>query len=199
MQEILGRDTHPVPPVLREESPRDLGREGPSRRSATSRASSRSARRSMWRRTWRMACREEELARVGDRVVYEIGDDSSSSCARRRAAIRAFHNACLHRGRTLCTEDGHAPKLRCPFHGFTWVSTDGLEHVPCRWDFPQIEDDAFRLPEAKVGTWGGFVFVNLDPSAGPLEDYLAPVPEHFRAWQSRGALEGGARRQGRWR
>ena len=27
-----------------------------------------------------------------------------------------------------------------------------------------------RLPEAKVGTWGGFVFINMDPDAEPLED-----------------------------
>jgi hypothetical protein len=33
-----------------------------------------------------------------------------------------------------------------------------------------------------VGTWGGFVFVNLDPDAPPLEHYLQDLPWHFEAW-----------------
>lgn len=28
--------------------------------------------------------------------------------------------------------------------------------------------------------WGGFVFINLDPGAPPLADYLAPLPDHLR-------------------
>lgn len=183
VQEILDRDTRSVPRVLREESPRDLGCEDLSKDRYLSRAFHELEIERMWRRTWQMACREEEIPRVGDRVVYEIGDDSLVVVRSAPGEVRAFHNACLHRGRMLCTEDGHAPKLRCPFHGFTWGLDGRLEHVPCRWDFPQIEDEAFRLPEAKVGTWGGFVFVNLDPGAAPLEGYLAPVPQHFRAWK----------------
>jgi len=183
VQEILARDTHPVPAVLREESPRDLGCEDLAKERYLSPAFHAREIERMWRRTWQMACREEEIPRVGDRVVYEIGDDSLVIVRSAPGEIRAFHNACLHRGRTLCTEDGHAPHLRCPFHGFTWSLDGRLQHVPCRWDFPQIEDAAFRLPEARVGTWGGFVFVNLDPGAGSLADYLAPVPAHFAAWR----------------
>jgi phenylpropionate dioxygenase-like ring-hydroxylating dioxygenase large terminal subunit len=182
VQEILDRERTAVPAALREESPRDLGSRDIPKDRYLSRAFHALEVERMWRRVWQMACREEEIPRVGDYVVYEIGDDSLVVVRAGEREIRAFHNACLHRGRTLCTEDGHAAQLRCPFHGFTWRLDGSLKHVPCRWDFPQIEDDAFRLPEAKVGTWGGFVFVNLDPQAGPLEDYLAPVPEHFRAW-----------------
>jgi hypothetical protein len=40
-----------------------------------------------------------------------------------------------------------------------------------------------RLPEAKVGTWGGFVFVNFDPQAPSLESVLGPLPRHFERWK----------------
>jgi phenylpropionate dioxygenase-like ring-hydroxylating dioxygenase large terminal subunit len=33
-----------------------------------------------------------------------------------------------------------------------------------------------------VGTWGGFVFINPDPAAGPLEDHLGELPQHFEKW-----------------
>ena len=36
------------------------------------------------------------------------------------------------------------------------------------------------MPEIQVYTWGGFVFVNFDPTAGPLRDYLGVLPDHFQ-------------------
>jgi phenylpropionate dioxygenase-like ring-hydroxylating dioxygenase large terminal subunit len=39
-----------------------------------------------------------------------------------------------------------------------------------------------RLPEAKVGTWGGFVFVNMDPDCAPLAEHLGELPRHFERW-----------------
>ena len=50
------------------------------------------------------------------------------------------------------------------------------------WDFPQIDQATFCLPQARVGTWGGFVFVNVDPHGPPLEEYLEDLPWHFADW-----------------
>ena len=35
------------------------------------------------------------------------------------------------------------------------------------------------LPQAKVATWGGFVFVNFDVHARPLLDYIKPLADDF--------------------
>ncbi len=51
--------------------------------------------------------------------------------------------------------------------------------MPCQWDFPTLEPEEYRLPEVKVGRWGGFVFINPDPAAEPLESYLAGLGDHF--------------------
>ena len=40
----------------------------------------------------------------------------------------------------------------------------------------------WSLPEVRVGTWGGFVFINMDPDAEPLESFLGDLPEHFAKW-----------------
>jgi hypothetical protein len=45
-----------------------------------------------------------------------------------------------------------------------------------------VRDDDFRLPEVKVGTWEGFVMINPDPDAEPLEDYLGEIRDHFARW-----------------
>jgi phenylpropionate dioxygenase-like ring-hydroxylating dioxygenase large terminal subunit len=50
--------------------------------------------------------------------------------------------------------------------------------MPGAHDFPGAREAA-RLPEAKTGTWGGFVFINPDPECEPLETFLGELPEHF--------------------
>jgi len=44
---------------------------------------------------------------------------------------------------------------------------------------PHVEPEKFCLPEVRVATWEGFVFINIDPNAPPLEDYLGGITEHF--------------------
>ena len=136
----------------------------------------------MWRRVWQMACREEEITQVGDTLVYDIVDASLLIVRTAPVEIRAFHNSCLHRGTQLRAGPGHVAELRCPFHGFTWNLDGSFREMPCPWDFPHVDPACMHLPEAQVGTWGGFVFVNLDPDAAPLADYLEDLPWHFAAW-----------------
>ena len=40
----------------------------------------------------------------------------------------------------------------------------------------------WSLPEVKVGFWGGFVFINLDPDCEPLESFLGDLPAQFARW-----------------
>jgi phenylpropionate dioxygenase-like ring-hydroxylating dioxygenase large terminal subunit len=129
-----------------------------------------------------MACRVEQIPNVGDHVVYEVADKSLIVMRSTPTEIKAFFNVCLHRGRILRETGGHVSNLRCKFHGFTWRLDGGLSVIPARWDFPQIDEQRFCLPEAKVGTWGGFVFINMDSDAMPLEEYLGNIPAHFKAW-----------------
>ena len=136
----------------------------------------------LWPRVWQWACREEHIPDTGDHIVYEIGPYSVLIVRTATGDIKAYHNACLHRGTKLKPSGarGFAPRLRCPFHGWTWSLDGGLESLPCRWDFPHVKDEDFSLPEVKVERWGGFVFVNLDPDAKPLSEHLGVLPEHFQ-------------------
>jgi phenylpropionate dioxygenase-like ring-hydroxylating dioxygenase large terminal subunit len=136
----------------------------------------------VWGRVWQMACREEQIPEVGYSLVYEIADWSLIVVRTKPDEIRAFHNSCLHRGTQLRTASGRVTRFRCPYHGFTWNLDGTLHEIPCAWDFPQIDQANFCLPEAQVGTWGGFVFVNVDPQAVPLEEYLEDLPWHFADW-----------------
>jgi phenylpropionate dioxygenase-like ring-hydroxylating dioxygenase large terminal subunit len=181
-QDILDDDVKPAPSILRESSNDDLGAAELPTDVYLSADYHRREVEELWGRVWQIAGRIEDVAGPGDSFVYDIGDDSLLILRTKKGELRAYHNACLHRGTRLRDEAGSLERIRCPFHGFTWSLEGDLADVPCRWDFPEIEDEAFRLPQAHVDTWGGFVFVNLDPQAGPLSDYLEDLPRHFERW-----------------
>ena len=158
-QELLDQETVPVPAHLREVNNPDLGspRLDPSR--YTDRAFHAQEVAHIWNRVWQFACRVEDLPEVGDHLLYEVGDLSLIVVRSDEDTIKAFHNSCLHRGRKLVTEDGCKNAFRCPYHAWTWNLDGSIKFVPCKKDFEHAGDATFNLPEARVGTWQGFVFV----------------------------------------
>lgn len=181
-QQLLDTDTHAVPACLREESaPFQGDRELPVAY-YTERRYHDLEKEKLWSRVWQFACREEHIPEAGDTYVYEIADRSYIVVRGDDGVIRAFPNACLHRGRALRDYPGRVHELRCSFHGFCWKLDGSLKQVPCEWDFPHLDKDNFDLPEVKVGTWAGFVFINPDPDAEPFEDYLGVMADHFERW-----------------
>lgn len=181
-QQLLDTDTHDVPAVLRIDSRLDGGLDRIPIERYTSRAFFELEVERLWRRVWQMACREEDIPEVGDQLVYDIAGLSILVVRVASDRIKAYWNACLHRGRALRDERGRAGTIRCPFHGWCWKLDGSLAEVPAGWDFPHVDWDANSLPEVQVDTWGGFVFVNPDPDASPLAEHLGDLPAHFTRW-----------------
>ncbi len=114
----------------------------------------------MWSKTWQWACREEHIPKAGDYYVYDIGDYSVLVVRGADEQIRAFVNSCPHRGMQFCDagEQGSGKQfLRCPFHGMSWHLDGSLREIPCRWDFPHVDEDNFGLTELPCDIWGGVV------------------------------------------
>jgi phenylpropionate dioxygenase-like ring-hydroxylating dioxygenase large terminal subunit len=180
-RELILRDGWPVPEALVAESYRFLGDEDIPYERYTSKAFFDLEIEKLWPKVWQWACREETIPEVGDHHVYDVGPYSILVVRAAPDEIKAYWNSCLHRGTQLRPSDstGNVPHLRCPFHGWTWNLDGSLKEIPCRWDFPKVTDEAFRLPEVKVARWGGFVFINMDENAMPLEEYLGPLASHL--------------------
>ncbi|MGI9596086.1 MAG: aromatic ring-hydroxylating oxygenase subunit alpha, partial [Acidimicrobiales bacterium] len=136
----------------------------------------------LWSRVWQYACRVDEIPEVGDYYLYEIVGRSYIVMRTAEDEVKAYPNACLHRGRRLKDYDGHCSELRCPFHGFAWEVGGTFKDAPANWDFPHVEAEAFALPECATGVWAGFVFINPDPDAAPLSEWVAELDEQFQVW-----------------
>ena len=136
----------------------------------------------LWKKSWQFACREEDIPNVGDRVPYTVGSQSFMIVRSGENEFRAFYNSCLHRGTRLCDGQSSGERVRCPFHAWEWNLDGSLHNIPSAWDFPQVQAERYTLPQVKLATWGGFIFINPDPQAAPLEQSLGVLPEHFKAW-----------------
>jgi hypothetical protein len=112
-QQLLDDDTHPVPDVLRLESPRFLGNTDISIERYTSREWHRAEVDQLWMRVWQFACREEHIPNAGDYIVYDIANLSFIVIRTTTGAIKAYPNACLHRGRKLKDYDGSGSPSSC--------------------------------------------------------------------------------------
>ena len=184
-QDLLDADTHEVPAILREQSPRFYGDADLSIHHYISREWHELEKERLWTRVWQFACREEHIPNVGDHTTYDIAGRSYLIVRSAADTIKAFPNACLHRGRQLKQYDGNCSEIRCPFHGFAWHLDGSLQDVPAPWDLPHVTPEGFSLPEISVGTWDGFVFINPDPNAEPLADFVKDLAAHFDRWNLR--------------
>jgi phenylpropionate dioxygenase-like ring-hydroxylating dioxygenase large terminal subunit len=143
----------------------------------------RAERDRLWRKVWLQAGRVEEIPEPGNFMTYDILDDSVIIVRREDGGIEALWNVCSHRGRKLIDVPagqryvtGRKTHFRCGFHGWRFDLGGKCIHVPERDDWKgALTDENTRLGPVKVDTWGGWVFVNLDPDAEPLRDYLEPL------------------------
>ena len=178
--ELFDADTHPVSDALRRVGSLPAGNTKVSARVYYDPAYHQLEVDKLWSRVWQLACVEDEIPNVGDYHVYDIAHLSFLIVRTGPDEIRAYRNACLHRGRKRRETSGRGAKdLRCAFHGWCWELGGDIKEIPCQWDFPDVDVADYGLPEASVDTWHGLVFINPDRDAEPLADFLGDLDTHF--------------------
>src|SRR5271157_5112899 len=130
----------------------------------------------LWAKVWQAACRVEEIPKVGDYVTYDILDESIIVVRSAPDKISAYYNVCQHRGRRLTESCGQAVRFRCRFHGWCWNLKGENTFVLDPQDWGKcLTPENLHLKEVKLDTWGGWVWINMDPNCKPLKEYLEPA------------------------
>ncbi|MEN8160771.1 MAG: aromatic ring-hydroxylating dioxygenase subunit alpha [Myxococcota bacterium] len=144
----------------------------------------------MWTKVWLLAGREADAPAPGDYFTFEIGPESILVIRQPDGSLAARYNVCMHRGNRLREPGrGHASEFRCLFHGWRYGLDGSLIEALDPHCFRQgLPAERLALRPVRCETWAGFVFVCLDPGAGPLRDYLGVIPEHldpyhFESWK----------------
>jgi len=139
----------------------------------------------LWPNTWVIAGRAEDVAEPGDYFTF---DDLGVPLVIVRGSdgeLRCFYNTCQHRGAPVVRDErGSARRLRCQYHSWTYEIDGGtLVSVPDERDFVDLDWTQRCLPRASCETAAGFVFVNRNPDATPLRDWLGPAWEMLEPFQ----------------
>ncbi|MDE8653304.1 aromatic ring-hydroxylating oxygenase subunit alpha [Novosphingobium album (ex Liu et al. 2023)] len=148
----------------------------------------------LWPHVWQMACRDEQIPEVGDWIEYEnVG--KSVIVVRTKSGVKAFHNACRHRGVPFAggaplgsshpTAHGNCAKTGfvCPFHGWRW-NMDGentLVYGKHLFSERQMDEDDINLIPCRAEVWGGCVWINHDDDAPSVKESLGPVADRLEA------------------
>ncbi|WP_439485451.1 aromatic ring-hydroxylating oxygenase subunit alpha [Blastomonas fulva] len=151
----------------------------------------RAERDRLWRKAWLQAGRIEDIAETGDFVTFDIHDDSIIIVREDAQTIRAFHNVCVHRGRKLVDTPpgqrnarGNRRSFICGFHGWSYGLDGNCRYIPHKEDWQgSLTDDRTRLSGVKCETWGGWLWINMDPESVSLDAWLGVVPEMLDPYQ----------------
>lgn len=140
-------------------------------------------RERIWGRGWLFLGHATELPNPGDFKVRKLGGRPLIFLRDTKGVIRAFYNACPHRGTAVCREEeGNSRHLRCFYHAWTFDTEGKLVSLPSPEAYPG--DDTFRdrlglRAVAHLEVFRDFVFVSFDEEAPPLAEYLGPAAEYF--------------------
>lgn len=130
----------------------------------------------VWGKTWQLVGRVEDLSKPGDYLTCLLGQEPILVVRTPKGNLRAMHNICQHRGAQMLTGRGKCKFLRCPYHAWTYDLDGNLLGVSQQHLFPTLDKSTMRLCDARVDTWGGFIFVNPHSVGETLKEYLADFP-----------------------
>jgi choline monooxygenase len=132
-------------------------------------------------KTWQQVGRLDQVAEPGDFLTATVAGEPIVVVRGPDKQLRAFFNVCRHHAMSVMNEPaGHAERLRCPYHGWTYTLEGELRGVTEFEGVCQFDRAQNGLVPVRVETWEKFVFVNLDLKAASLVEFLGPLVERAR-------------------
>jgi choline monooxygenase len=123
--------------------------------------------------TWQVVARVDQLQRPGQFVTTQLAGEPLVIVRSADGELRAFYNVCRHHAATVVTEAaGDATIFRCPYHGWSYGLDGALKGAPEFEGVCGFDRARNGLVAVQCAAWEQFVFVNLDPRAAPLADFL---------------------------
>jgi len=133
------------------------------------------ARERIFFHTWQLAGHVSQLKKPGDYLCFSICDQDlvlirDRGGAGSPGALYCFYNVCQHRGHPLLEGRGNRRLITCPYHAWTYALDGRLRGAPNSDQVRGFENQNICLRAVRLEIFCGFVFINLDDEARPMED-----------------------------
>jgi choline monooxygenase len=132
-------------------------------------------------RTWQLVGREDQVASPGSYFSCEIAGEPLLVVRGNDSRVRALSNVCRHRAGPVVKGAGTCGAFRCGYHGWSYSLDGRLANTPEFDGVEEFDKASVRLPEFRLETWLGLVFVNLDPDAPSLAETLGDLAGRLEA------------------
>lgn len=142
-------------------------------------------RQTVFKKNWICIGFVHDLENVGDAVPVTFAGHPLLMVKNAKNEIGVFHNICRHRCLTLVDEPKNVGKLiRCPYHAWAYDLEGKLRAAPHFGGVNQHDTDGFTREEnglvpVRSHVWQDWIFVNLDGSAEPFDEYAATLMERL--------------------
>jgi choline monooxygenase len=137
----------------------------------------------IFRKTWSFVGRQDEIPEPGDYFTFDLCGESMIIVRDRTGKVNAFANTCRHRGTRLLSGAGRCRTISCPYHSWGFALNGDLIAAPHMNGVVGFNKAEYGLIPIRLETWGGFMFVALDPDCAPLPQYLGSATETFAPYR----------------
>lgn len=131
-------------------------------------------------------CPSAALTEAGSYVARTAAGTPLIAVRGEDGVVRAFRNACRHRGMAVASGTGCARAFVCPYHSWTYDLDGRLKHIPGKDGFPGLDPATHGLVPVTAEERGGLVFITQDDPIAPgalelLPDLFTPGQQVFDA------------------
>ena len=133
-------------------------------------------------RTWQFAGHANQLKETGDYFTFDMAGESLFCIKGRDGEIRTFYNVCQHRAHQLVSGQGQTRVVVCPYHAWTYELTGELRAGPNIKAVEGFDKSSICLTSVRTEIFLGFIFVNLDNDAKPMDDWFPNVRTELESY-----------------
>ena len=124
-------------------------------------------------KTWQLVGQIDQVERPGQFVTATVAGEPIVVVRDNDNVLHGFYNVCRHHAAAVATEPcGQVSLLHCPYHGWNYGLDGSLKGMPEFEGVKNFDRQQNGLVPVRAEIWEKFVFVNLDPKAAPLRDFL---------------------------
>jgi len=138
----------------------------------------------IFKREWLCIGREDQLAAAGDYFTIDVVGEPMLIVRGTDMKLRALSSVCRHRYMPVASGSGNQKTFVCPYHSWVYATDGRLVGAPLMEGSTVFDKTACSLPEFRLETWQGFIFVNLDDDAEPLATRLAEASALLENYQT---------------
>ena len=130
-------------------------------------------------RDWLCVGRVEEVENPGDYMTLRVIGEPIAVVRDEDGNLNAYLNICAHRGVEVVSGEGNARTFKCPYHGWTYDLSGRLVGAAYMENASAFDASTSRLRPIRSEVWAGWIFVNFDEDAEPLDAFVSAFDQEY--------------------